>query len=107
LEGERLKRERLEREEQQRIWEEERRIAQEERQRKEIEIVKFNELLQQANQWQQAQILRHYITAVEANAIQTGTLNDVLIGWLSWAKQRADLYDPLGDKIDNIFDLSL
>jgi len=95
LEGKRLHEERLEREEQHRIWEEERRIAREERERKEREIAKFNNLLQQANQWQQAQILRQYIAAIEEKAFQEGVLTDELKEWLECAKNITNLNDPI------------
>lgn len=95
IKAEQLRVQRLKWEEDRRIRDEQERIRREEKERKERELARFNELLKQANQWQQVQILRQYISAVEANAIHSGTLNDELSNWLGWAKQKADGYDPL------------
>lgn len=95
LEAQREKDQRAYYDEQRRIREERERIEREEWERQEKEKSDFNALIKNANQWQQALILREYITAVEEKALQTGALTDELINWLSWANQKVDRYDPL------------
>lgn len=80
--------------EQNKIREEKERIEREIRERKEKELRDFKNLIKESNQWQQAQIIRAYINAVELNAEKNGGLTDELKQWLEWAKQKADWFDP-------------
>jgi hypothetical protein len=90
-----LKAEKLEREKWHQEYLEKQRIAKELKEHKELEAKAFTNLLDQAQKWQQARILREYIHEVEAKANEGGSLTKELKNWLIWAKQRADEYDPL------------
>ena len=43
------------------------------------------------------------IKAVEQNAIEDNRMNDDLKKWLIWIKDKADWYDPLIEKEDELF----
>ncbi len=92
------KQERLYYEEQRKIHEEKERIEREIKARKEKEIRNFRKLVKDANQWQQVQIIRSYISYVENKALEFGVLSDELRKWIDWSKQKADWYDPVKKK---------
>jgi len=62
------------------------------------EFSKFECLLHTANRWHKAQYLRSYIQEFEQYAINTNTLDTEKEEWISWAKEKADWYDPLIEK---------
>ena len=76
------------------IQEEKERIEREIKARKEKEIRNFRKLVKEANQWQQSQMIRSYISYVENNALEMGELSDELKYWIEWSKQKADWLDP-------------
>ena len=92
------KQERLYYEEQHKIQEEKERIEREIRTRKEKEIRKFRNLVKEANQWHQTQIIRSYLSYVEDKTLEFGELTDDLKHWIEWSKQKADWYDPIKKK---------
>ncbi len=98
LYAQKQKQERLYYEEQRKIQEEKERIEREIKARKEKEIRYFKKLVKEANQWQQAQIIRSYISYVESKALEFGVLSDELRNWIDWSKQKADWYDPVKKK---------
>jgi hypothetical protein len=79
--------------------EEHKRKEQEIKEQKENEIRKFNNLLDEAERWHKTQILREYITYLEFNNISN---QDDFQDWLVWAKNKADWYDPIVKKEDDI-----
>jgi hypothetical protein len=88
------------------FWTEQRekdRIKQEIEQQKQKEISAFKELLKDAEQWNQVKNLRNYVDTIEAKAISTNTLSEKLKGWIDWARKKADSYDPLLIKDNNLF----
>ena len=93
--AEQLNIEEIEREKRYQEHLEKQRIEKEIKERKEQEEKAFTNLLDQAQKWQQAKILRAYISEVETKAIEGESLTDELKSWLIWAKQRAEEYDPL------------
>jgi hypothetical protein len=42
-------------------------------------------------------ILKDYIDAVETNANLSGGLTDELQQWLTWAKEKAERFNPLNE----------
>lgn len=54
----------------------------------------FNIMLLKSTRWHKAVNLRNYITEVEAKAKIENRLNDELQSWLTWARKKADWYDP-------------
>ena len=70
-------------------------IERELKERKEQEAKAFANVQDQSQKWQQAKILRAYISDLETKAIEGESLTDELKSWLIWAKQRAEEYDTL------------
>lgn len=60
---------------------------------------KFTELLDEAERWHKARILREYIEYLKDNNINN---HDDYKNWLDWAKARADWYDPLVNREDKV-----
>ncbi len=52
--------------------------------------------------WHKAVNLRNYINEVEAKAKVENRLNDELQSWLSWARKKADWYDPFTETPDEL-----
>jgi len=74
-----------------------RRQAEEEKRREE-EKKRVQDLISEAQSWKQSQLIREYIEAVRAKAIEkTGEvpLGSELDRWISWANQLAERLDPL------------
>lgn len=91
-----------------RLWhlqyEAERKLEEEIKKRKEVEIVKFKELLALSEQYHKSNLIRQYIEAEKQKAIQTNTLTPKLQEWINWANDKADWYDPTVEKNDDILD---
>ena len=98
LYAQKRRKERLYYEEQRKIREEKERIEREIRARKEKEIRNFRNLVKEANQWHQTQIIRAYISYVESKALECNELSDNLKHWIEWSNQKADWYDPIKKK---------
>lgn len=93
-----LKKERLEREEQHRIWEEDRRLRAEAELQRRMELERRQELENQSLAWKKSQIIRNFINTVEQTASEEPDIiakKDQLDAWLKWAHQHADRLDPL------------
>ncbi len=102
MEGQEL-RERTLRWEKQRAEDDERkRIARELEERQENELVAFKAILKDANRLHQAEVLRNYVDKVEILSIERNTLTDELKSWITWARQKADWYDPLVKSEDEL-----
>ena len=102
--AEKDKKERIKWEESRRQYEAEQKRLQELKAYKEQEIKRFNNLLHEVNRYHQSKLLREYINDKEKQAIQHGLLSDDLKNWISWARQKADGYDPLIEKEDEILE---
>ncbi|MBN2568153.1 MAG: hypothetical protein JXB42_01855 [Deltaproteobacteria bacterium] len=93
-----LRKQRIEREEEQRRREEECRRREEERRRIEIEKAKLQELENQAYLWAKSKQLRAYIEAVEESASARqfdGDDMERLNEWIQWARNHADRFNPI------------
>ncbi|WP_372744421.1 hypothetical protein [Lutibacter sp.] len=66
------------------------------------EISKFNDLVNDANLYDKTQKIRNYINAVEKNAIDQNILTIELKNWISWARDKTDWYDPIINKYDEL-----
>lgn len=82
--------------------EEKERIIREQRERVEKEKADFKDLYQQAKRWQRARFIRDYVSTVEADAIEKGVLTDDIQNWLKWALDKVDWYDPLINREDEL-----
>ena len=70
----------------------------EEARRREEEQKHIQTLVSEAQAWKQSQLIREYIEAVRAKAIENHveiTPEGELDQWIKWAKQQADRLDPL------------
>lgn len=82
--------------------EEKERIIREQQQRIEKEKAAFKDLYQQAKRWQRARFMRDYINAYEQDAAEKGGLTDEVQYWIGWAWDKVDWYDPLIKKKDEL-----
>ena len=83
--------------EKQQLEEENQRHEKERFDREELDGANFQKLLGQSHKWEKSQILDKYISEIENTAILKGTLTEELQEWLSWAKKKADKFNPLND----------
>jgi hypothetical protein len=88
--------ERIEREERFRIQEANERKHKELLELKKGEFLKFVKLMERANQWKQAQILREFISS---NREKDNSLD---ASWVSWAMEKANWLDPTTDYKDEL-----
>jgi len=98
----REKEERRQIDEQHRKYEEEIRIEKERKERIEKERSDFKQLINQAKRLQVATFLRQYIDVVEERLQSSGSIADEMIQWVKWARMKADWYDPLVNKEDEL-----
>jgi hypothetical protein len=82
--------------------EEERKIEQEFKARKEKEIIKTKKLFSDAEKFDKATIYRNYIEATEQKAVKENNLTEEVKEWIKWAKDKADWFDPLTGKDDEL-----
>ena len=78
------------------------RIARELKERKEQDLSDLYSNLQASARWHKATNFRQYIDSVEQNAIKNNKMTDDVIAWLTWARQKADWYDPFIEKEDEL-----
>lgn len=81
---------------------EKRKIEEDKEKSIEEEIQRFKELINDANRWNQAQILRSYMKEYEKQMQIHGKIDDVQRDWIEWAKQKIDWYDPFINKEDTL-----
>ncbi|KAA5826248.1 hypothetical protein FPF71_05385 [Algibacter amylolyticus] len=80
-----------------------RKIEEELKQRREKDLNQFKAVISNSSRWQKSMDLRNYILAVEKNARERNQFTDELKNWLQWIKDKADWYDPLIEKEDELF----
>lgn len=71
---------------------------------KEVEFAKFNKLLALSEQYNKSQLIRKYVQAEKQKAVDTNTLTLEIQTWIKWANDKADWFDPLINKYDDILD---
>ncbi len=84
------------------IRKEKERIAKELEQRQEKELADFKGILQKASRLHQAATIRIYVDKVEDHAKTNNILTDELKNWIEWARSKADWYDPLIEREDEL-----
>ena len=70
--------------------------------RKSTEIENFKKLLDESERCKKAVDIRNYIKQVENNAIKDNNLSEELTNWINWANNKADWYDPITRKEDEL-----
>ena len=81
----------------QKIEEEKLRKEQKERERQEKELNDFNNLIEQANKWQQAKVLRDYLDEYEKRSSAVNKATTETNNWIQWARQKVESYDPFSE----------
>ena len=77
-------------------------IREEEQRRLQKEHDDFKNVIHASKRWNKAMKLRNYLTAVEQQAIKNNTLTASLKSEIQWAREKADWYDPLIQKEDEL-----
>lgn len=95
--------ERKERETWHKEYERKQKIEEELKLRRFKELETFKSVINHSSRWQKSMDLRNYIKAVEFNAIENNKMTLELKQWLNWINQKADWYDPLIEKEDELF----
>lgn len=96
------KEKRLEFEERDRRWKEERLIQQQIAERKERELERLKLLEQCVSDWDKAEKIRSFASCIEFRlpGIKDKEKKEKIKKWLRWAREKADWLDPLTDKRD-------
>lgn len=81
-------------------FEAEQRKKEEIKKRRDDELKNFTQLLKDSERYDKVTRLRNYIKAVEENAKSKNKLTQEIVDWISWAKDKADWYDPMINKED-------
>ena len=58
--------------------------------------------MEDSERWKKATDLKNFITAIENKAIKENTLSEELSNWIKWANDKADWFDPLVNKNDDL-----
>ncbi len=74
--------------------EEQARIRQELEKKQKAELARFRQLLFEAHRFSVSAMLHTYIDKIESNALSNNSLNEETREWISWARQKADWFDP-------------
>lgn len=96
--SEEVKIERLEREERERIYKEEEERKQRIRNAKKNEAQKVKKLINLAEDYRIACEIRNYINAISSHNSLSSEMKD----WIKWANEKADWFDPIIDREDEI-----
>jgi hypothetical protein len=65
---------------------------------------KLEQLIADAQRWQQAETIRAFLHVQEVDALEVGALSDQQQMFLAWARAKADWLDPLVAQPDAILD---
>lgn len=79
-------------------------ILKEKKVRKDREFQAFKKLLNEAVRWDHSRILRAYLEDVERKIYEKGNPSQEQIEWLNWAKQKADWFDPMVKREDELLE---
>ncbi|GGG40646.1 hypothetical protein [Bizionia arctica] len=104
IRAKRIKKERIEREIWHKEYERKKKIEEELKAKRNQELKDFKSVINHSSRWQKAMDLRNYIQTVESNAIKNNKLTQELKDWLEWINDKADWYDPLIEKEDELFE---
>lgn len=97
LRSEKIKKERIEREEARKQYEIEKAKEEFLKQKRDIELGNFKKLYFATELHHKANVMRNYISKIKEDAIKKDDLTEQLIKWIDWASRKADWVDPLTD----------
>lgn len=66
------------------------------------EIENFKKLLEDSERWKKATDLRNFIKELVSNAIKENKLWEELSNWIKWSNNKADWFDPIVNKNDDL-----
>jgi hypothetical protein len=66
------------------------------------EVENFKKLFGDSERWKKASDLRNFIKELESNAIKENKLSEELLNWIKWSNEKADWFDPLVNKTDDL-----
>lgn len=69
---------------------------------RELELEKFKALLSMATRWHKSQYLKNFIKELESKNLKLSFKSETLEDGIEWAKEKADWYDPLIEKEDDL-----
>lgn len=95
--------ERIDREIWHKEYERKKKLEEELKKVREKELEDFKSLINSSGRWYKSQNLRDYLDTFEAKAKESGTLDNLKIEWLKWARKKADWYDPFIESDDETF----
>lgn len=93
---------RIEMEKQWAINAEKERIAKELQAKKEKELGDFKELFKKSKRHEEAEVIRRYIDELEKSVIQRNELTDDVERYITWAREKANWYDPFIETEDEL-----
>lgn len=102
LVSEKIKRDNEEREIRHQEYRKQREIEEAIKKRHTNEIENFKKLLEESERCRKAVNMRNYIKQIENNAIRDNNLSEELTNWINWANNKADWYDPITRKEDEL-----
>lgn len=102
LVSDKLKRDNEEREIRHQEYKKQREIEEAIKKRHANEIENFKKLLEDSERWKKATDLRNFIKELESNAIKENKLSEELSNWIKWSNNKADWFDPLVNKNDDL-----
>src|SRR5690554_3642554 len=85
-------------------YERKRKIEEELKTKRKEDLDAFKSVINHSSRWQKAMDIRNYIQTVQSNAIKNNKLTEELKEWLQWINDKADWYDPLIEKEDELFE---
>lgn len=80
------------------------RIRKEQKARKERELADVKKLFKESEAWHISTNLYNFIKEVEVRAVNNNTMTEETQTWLTWAKQKADWYNPFIKREDEFLD---
>jgi hypothetical protein len=83
-------------------YEAEKRKSRETEERRVKELQDFRSLLNEAHRWHNSQVLRSYLDMVGQKVTPDESKREEFDQWLTWARQKADWYDPLVGASDEL-----
>lgn len=102
LVSDKIKRDNEEREIRHQEYKKQREIEEAIKKRHANEIENFKKLLEDSERWKKASDLRNFIKELESNAIKENKLSEELSNWIKWSNDKADWFDPLVNKNDDL-----
>lgn len=91
-------------EKEKKIREEKERVEQELKERRQKELDGFEKIVRDAHRWHRANILRGYINELVTHSQRHSQASKKSEGWIQWAREKIDWYDPFIEKEDSLLD---